>query len=76
MGESDYVVAEGELAGLIFDCDGTLCDTMPAYFHSWTMLCEQYGLQLTEEEFYGTVVCRCTRDHFHCHPLTHVLTNN
>jgi len=46
-------VAESELQGLIFDCDGTLVDTMPVYYESWCRLCEKYSLQLTEEEFYS-----------------------
>ena len=48
-----YIVEESDVQGLIFDCDGTLCDTMPAYYHSWTMVCEKYGLEISEPEFYG-----------------------
>ena len=45
-------ISERGLRGLIFDCDGTLVDTMPAYYESWRRLCENNGLSLTEEEFY------------------------
>ena len=48
-----YRVEEDELEALIFDCDGTLVDTMPAYYKSWTMINEKYGLELSEERFYS-----------------------
>ena len=38
--------------GLIFDCDGTLADTMPAHFLAWTATLKRYGLSLSEERFY------------------------
>ncbi len=41
-----------EIRGLIFDCDGTLADTMPAHFHAWTTTLNRYGLSITEERFY------------------------
>lgn len=41
-----------EIAGLIFDCDGTLVDTMPAHFMAWTTVLERHGLKLTEQRFY------------------------
>eukprot|EP01038_Epipyxis_sp_PR26KG_P009623 gene9623-12958_t len=44
---------EEEVEGLIFDCDGTLVDTMPAYWESWCRVCEKFDLQMTEEEFYS-----------------------
>ena len=30
--------------GLVFDCDGTLLDTMPIYYESWLMTCKEVGL--------------------------------
>ena len=45
-------VHEDELQGLIFDCDGTLVDTMPAYYESWKRLCKNNDLILSEEQFY------------------------
>ena len=38
--------------GLIFDCDGTLADTMPAHFEAWTAVLRRYGLAFSEERFY------------------------
>ncbi len=39
-------------AGLIFDCDGTLADTMPAHYRAWTDMLDRYGIPFTEERFY------------------------
>lgn len=47
------VVNEEELQGLIFDCDGTLVDTMPAYWKSWVEVTGHYGLKLTKRRFYS-----------------------
>jgi len=38
---------------LIFDCDGTLVDSMPAHFAAWQATLGPLGIQLTEERFYG-----------------------
>ncbi|MBN8615001.1 MAG: HAD-IA family hydrolase [Deltaproteobacteria bacterium] len=37
---------------LIFDCDGTLVDTMPVHFEVWTEVLNENGLALSEERFY------------------------
>ncbi len=39
---------------LIFDCDGTLADTMPVHYRAWTAMLAEHGLVLSEEQFYGT----------------------
>lgn len=41
-----------DIRGLIFDCDGTLADTMPAHFRAWTATLSRYGLNFSEERFY------------------------
>lgn len=41
------------VTGLIFDCDGTLADTMPLHFRAWINLLSQYGIVFTEERFYS-----------------------
>jgi beta-phosphoglucomutase family hydrolase len=38
---------------LIFDCDGTLADTMPIHFCAWSRAAEHFGFQLTEDRFYS-----------------------
>ena len=38
--------------GLIFDCDGTLADTMPAHFVAWTTKLTRHGIPFSETRFY------------------------
>ncbi len=42
-----------EIQGLIFDCDGTLADTMPLHFHAWRSTLDRYGIELNEDRFYS-----------------------
>ncbi|QEL20239.1 HAD family hydrolase [Limnoglobus roseus] len=37
---------------LIFDCDGTLADTMPIHFRAWTAMLTRHGIAFTEKRFY------------------------
>jgi beta-phosphoglucomutase-like phosphatase (HAD superfamily) len=37
---------------LIFDCDGTLADTMPTHFRAWVAALRAAGGDITEERFY------------------------
>tara|TARA_B100000945_G_scaffold141290_1_gene113230 strand:- start:63 stop:641 length:579 start_codon:yes stop_codon:yes gene_type:complete len=39
--------------GLIFDCDGTLVDTMPIHFKAWSITTKKYGLIFPEDRFYA-----------------------
>src|SRR5512136_1713509 len=38
---------------IIFDCDGTLADTMPLHWRAWQTLIRKHGIQLSEERFYA-----------------------
>jgi HAD superfamily hydrolase (TIGR01509 family) len=38
---------------LIFDCDGTLADTMPLHWRAWQVVAERYRLNFPEERFYA-----------------------
>lgn len=38
--------------GLIFDCDGTLADTMPVHYRAWTATLGRYGIAFPEPRFY------------------------
>jgi HAD superfamily hydrolase (TIGR01509 family) len=38
---------------LVFDCDGTLADTMPIHYVAWRAMLAEHGLVLTEEQFYA-----------------------
>jgi beta-phosphoglucomutase-like phosphatase (HAD superfamily) len=37
---------------LIFDCDGTLADTMPVHFRAWQQILGSVGIRFGEERFY------------------------
>jgi beta-phosphoglucomutase family hydrolase len=41
-----------EARGLIFDCDGTLADTMPAHYRAWAATLQRYGIHFSEQRFY------------------------
>lgn len=38
---------------LVFDCDGTLVDSMPAHYKAWVMALGRYGMTFDEEHFYS-----------------------
>lgn len=48
-------IPSGDFAGYIFDCDGTLVDTMPLHYRAWDRAMQQAGLKgtLSEELFYS-----------------------
>ena len=39
--------------GLIFDCDGTLADTMPLHWRAWQVVADRYRLNFPEDRFYA-----------------------
>ncbi|MBL8753101.1 MAG: HAD-IA family hydrolase [Planctomycetes bacterium] len=39
--------------GLIFDCDGTLADTMPAHHRAWVAMLRPHGIPFPEPRFYA-----------------------
>ncbi len=41
------------IEGLIFDCDGTLADTMPLHWQAWQAVVRKYNLHFPEERFYA-----------------------
>jgi beta-phosphoglucomutase family hydrolase len=46
------VIPEREFGGYIFDCDGTLADSMPLHFRAWTRIVAELGGSFSEELFY------------------------
>jgi len=46
---------------LLFDCDGTLADTMPAHYRAWLQVTAMHGLVFDEDRFYA-LGGRPTRD--------------
>jgi beta-phosphoglucomutase family hydrolase len=41
------------IRGLIFDCDGTIVDTMPVHFMAWCKALEEVKIHFPEERFYS-----------------------
>ena len=40
-------------AALIFDCDGTVLDTMEWYYPSWEETCKNHGIAISRAKFYS-----------------------
>ena len=41
------------IKGLIFDCDGTLADTMPLHWRAWQVIAAKHRIHLPEDRFYA-----------------------
>jgi len=41
------------IKGLVFDCDGTLADTMPLHWRAWQVIAAKYKLHFPEDRFYA-----------------------
>jgi beta-phosphoglucomutase family hydrolase len=41
------------IKGIIFDCDGTLADTMPLHWRAWQIIAARHRFHLTEDRFYS-----------------------
>ena len=39
--------------GIIFDCDGTLADTMPLHWRAWQLITERYKITFPQDRFYS-----------------------
>lgn len=42
------------IKGLIFDCDGTLADSMPLHWRAWQMVTQRHGLHFPIDRFYAS----------------------
>ncbi len=45
-------IPEGEFGGYIFDCDGTLADSMPLHYRAWQTALKEHGAEFPEALFY------------------------
>jgi beta-phosphoglucomutase-like phosphatase (HAD superfamily) len=45
--------APPDTTGLIFDCDGTLADTMPAHYRAWLAMLGRFNISFPEPRFYA-----------------------
>ena len=41
------------IKGIIFDCDGTLANTMPLHWRAWQSVTRRHGIHFSEERFYS-----------------------
>jgi beta-phosphoglucomutase family hydrolase len=53
--DTPKISAEGDCLpkGIIFDCDGTLADTMPLHWRAWQVITARHRLHLPEDRFYA-----------------------
>jgi beta-phosphoglucomutase family hydrolase len=53
-----------DFRGLIFDCDGTLVDSMPLHYRAWQKVSRRHGFCFPEHRFYslGGMPARCIAD--------------
>ncbi len=42
-----------QIKGLVFDCDGTLADTMPLHWRAWQLITRRHDLHFPEDRFYA-----------------------
>lgn len=49
---TEFWTAPAGTTALIFDCDGTLADTMPAHYLAWTAMLREYKIAFSEQRFY------------------------
>jgi beta-phosphoglucomutase family hydrolase len=45
-------VIDQNVRALVFDCDGTIADTMPLHYEAWVEALGQYGIEFSEALFY------------------------
>ncbi|MBS1822042.1 MAG: HAD family phosphatase [Acidobacteria bacterium] len=43
----------GEFKAYLFDCDGTICDSMPLHYIAWKKVLGQWGCEFSEDLFYS-----------------------
>jgi beta-phosphoglucomutase family hydrolase len=45
-------VIDANVKGLVFDCDGTIADTMPLHYEAWVEALGEHGVEFAEALFY------------------------
>ncbi len=50
---ADHLTLPAHIKGLIFDCDGTLADTMPLHWHAWQIITRRHDLHFPQDRFYS-----------------------
>jgi beta-phosphoglucomutase family hydrolase len=46
------ILIPSHIRGLVFDCDGTIADTMPAHYRAWVAALGEFGVEFPEALFY------------------------
>jgi beta-phosphoglucomutase-like phosphatase (HAD superfamily) len=46
-------ISNGDLKGIIFDCDGTLADSMPQHWLAWQAVARRHKFHFPEDRFYS-----------------------
>ncbi len=47
------ILPPGDFKAYLFDCDGTVADSMPPHYVAWKRALDEQGATFTEEQFYG-----------------------
>jgi HAD superfamily hydrolase (TIGR01509 family) len=47
------VLPEGNFKAYLFDCDGTIADSMPLHYKAWKHILDQHECPFPEEQFYA-----------------------
>jgi HAD superfamily hydrolase (TIGR01509 family) len=50
---SGLVFPSGSFAAYLFDCDGTIADSMPLHYQAWLDALAPHGCEFPDEDFYG-----------------------
>lgn len=52
MSGAELIEVPADAGGLVFDCDGTIADTMPLHYRAWVAALAEHGAELPEAMFY------------------------
>jgi len=50
--ETTTIEIPEHVRGLVFDCDGTIADTMPLHYEAWIAALKEHGVEFPEALFY------------------------
>src|SRR5882757_7816065 len=51
--ERKLTLPEGDFKAYLFDCDGTIVDSMPLHYKAWKHILDQHDCPFPEEQFYA-----------------------
>jgi beta-phosphoglucomutase-like phosphatase (HAD superfamily) len=52
MNSTDRIEIPPHVRGLVFDCDGTIADTMPLHYEAWVAALKEHSVEFSEALFY------------------------